>query len=112
MNRLVIYLMAIIGGAAFLFMVKLMYDMTIHMSRMTDQVTVMSADLGRMRGHMGTLTADVSGIGASVKDLAAEVSEMRAGVDTMAGVVRTTGEQMESLNPLEMMQQMMQPGRR
>ena len=98
MHRIAVYLMAIVSGCAFLFMVKLMYDMTNHMGRMADQVAAMSTDMGRMRSQMETLTTEVSAI--------------RVGVDTMSRVVRTSGEQIERLNPMDMMQQMMRPGER
>jgi hypothetical protein len=110
MHRVSLYLFAVLGGAAFLFMVKLMYDMTGHMARMTDQVAAMSADLGRMRGQMETLTADVSGMRGSVAGLSEDVEGIRAGVETMAGVVRTSGEQIKRLNPMEMLQQILPPG--
>jgi hypothetical protein len=114
MQRFLIPLAALIGGAAFLFMVKLMYDMTGHMARMTDQVSLMSADLGRMRGQMETLVSQVGGIERSVGSmgpLAADVRGIRENVGAMAGVVQNTGEQIERINPMDMMQQIV-PGQR
>lgn len=114
MQRFLIPLTALIGGAAFVFMVKLMYDMTGHMARMTDQVTLMSADLGRMRGQMETLVTQVGGIEQAVAHmpaLAADVRGMREQIGTMAGVVQSTGEQIERINPMDMMQQIV-PGQR
>jgi len=113
MQRFVIVLAAVLGGVAFLGMVKLMYDMTGHMARMTDQVAVMSADLGRMRVQMETLVSDVGGIRSSVghmNALAADVHGMRESVESMAGFLRAGGEQIRSLNPMEMMQQMAPSG--
>jgi hypothetical protein len=110
-----IYLMAVVGGAAFLVMVKLMYDMTGHMARMTDQVAVMSTDLGRMRGQMETLVGQVGGIEAAVghmPQLASDVAGMRESVAAMAGIIHRSGEQIERLNPLEMMQQIVPPTQR
>lgn len=98
MHRTAVYLMAILAGCAFLYMVKLMHDMTGYIGRMSDQVTTMSQDMGLMRTQMESLTA--------------EVAAMRTGVDTMAGVVRSSGEQFERLNPMDMMQRMMVPGQR
>jgi hypothetical protein len=113
MQRFVIALVAILGGTAFLVMVKLMYDMTSHMARMTDQVAVMSADMGRMRTHMETLVSEIGGIGKSVGHmdaLATDVHGMRESVESMAGFVHSGGEQLRSLNPLEMMQKMVPSG--
>jgi hypothetical protein len=107
MQRILVYLMAGVAGAAFLLMVKLMYDMTEHMGRMTGQVAAMSADLGRMRGQMESLTADVAGMRQSVAALSDDVGGIRSGVETMAGVVRTSGEQIQKLNPMDMLQQIM-----
>lgn len=113
MQRAIIYLGAILGGAAFLFMVKLMYDMTGHMARMTEQVTVMSSDMGQLRSEMGTMVEQVTGIRESVRymlPLAADVQGMRANVAAMAGVIHKGGEQIERLNPMQMMEQMVAPG--
>ncbi|MEA3276119.1 MAG: hypothetical protein U9Q81_12670 [Pseudomonadota bacterium] len=115
MQRAFIYIMAIVGGVAFLGMLKLMYDMTQHMARMTDQVAVMSTDMGRMRGQMETLVGQVSGIQTSVQHmeaLAQDVQGIRESVGTMAGVIHKSGEQIERLNPAEMMEQMMSPAQR
>lgn len=83
MNKQTIYVLGILGAAAFLFLVKLMHDMTIQMTRMTEQVTIMT-------GHVETLSADVHGI--------------RGSVDNMSGVLQQSSRQIQQLNPLEMMQ--------
>ena len=114
MKRTFIYLMAVLGGGAFLFMVKLMYDMTGHMARMTDEVAIMSTDVGRMRSNMETLVERVAGIETSVgymRGLAEDVHGMRENVGAMAGVLHKGGEQIERLNPMQMMEQMMSPSR-
>ena len=113
MHRALVYLMAILGGGAFLFMVKLMYDMTGHMAQMTDHVAVMSTDMGQMRSQMETLVEQVTGIETSVRNmepLAADVHGIRENVGEMTGVLHKGGEQMERLNPMQMMEQMMPPG--
>ncbi len=113
MQRALVYLMIILGGGAFLFMVKLMYDMTGHMAQMTDHVAVMSADMGQMRSQMGKLTEQVVGIETSVrnmKPLAEDVHGIRENVGKMTGILHKGGEQMERLNPVQMMEQMMTPG--
>jgi hypothetical protein len=115
MQKAIVFVLALMGGAAFLGMLKLMYDMTGHMARMTDQVAVMSTDMGRMRGHMETLVGQVSGIQTSVQhmaQLAEDVHGLRESVGTMAGVIHRSGEQIERLNPMEMIEQMMSPGGR
>jgi len=113
MQRPLIYAVALLGGAAFLFMVKLMHDMTGHMARMTEQVTTMSSDMGQMRSQMGTLVEQVTGIRESVRymlPLAADVQGMRENVAAMAGIIHKGGEQIERLNPMQMMEQMIPPG--
>ena len=115
MRKTVIYILVLVGGTAFLGMVKLMHDMSGHMARVTDQVTLMSTDMGRMREQMETLVEEVSGIGDSVQHmgpLAEDVRGMRENVGTMTGVIHRGGEQIERLNPMELMQQMMPPGQR
>jgi hypothetical protein len=113
MQRAIIYLGVVLGGAAFLFMVKLMYDMTAHMERMTDQVTVMTGDMGRMSGQMETMVEQVTGIRESVRymlPLAADVQGMRKNVAAMAGVIHEGGQQIERLNPMQMMEEIVAPG--
>lgn len=115
MHRAFVYLMAILGGVAFLGMLKLMNDMTGHMAGMTDQVAAMSADMGRMRANMETLVEQVSLIAASVghmPELANDVRGIRESVGGMAGVIHRSGEQIERLNPMELMQQMLPSGQR
>jgi hypothetical protein len=113
MQRALIYLMAILGGGAFLFMVKLMHDMTGHMAQMTNHVAVMSTDMGPMRSQMETLVEQVTGIETSVRNmepLATDVHGIRENVGKMTGVLHKGGEQMQRLNPMQMMEQMMAPG--
>jgi hypothetical protein len=112
MQRATLYLAAIVGGAAFLFMVKLMYDMTLNMALMTQHVGAMATELVRMRAQMGTLVRQVAGIEKSVGQvptMAADVRGMRESMQGMAGVIDKGGQQIERLNPMEMMQQVMPP---
>ncbi|MCU0972183.1 MAG: hypothetical protein MUF57_10545 [Gammaproteobacteria bacterium] len=78
------YLFAALAGAAFLYMVKLMHDMTGHVGRMSDQVEVMT-------GHVGRMRADVRG--------------MHESMNRMTGVVQRGSQQIEQFNPMEMMKQ-------
>ena len=115
MPKTIVYVALLVGGIAFLGMLKLLYDMTGHMERMTDHVAVMSTDMGRMRGQMETLVQQVSGIQASVQymvPLAEDVHGLRESVGSMAGVIHRSGEQIKQLNPLDAIQQMMPPGQR
>lgn len=113
MQRFLVYAGAALGGAAFLLMVKLMHDMTGHMARMTEQVSVMSTDMGRMRGDIETMVEQITGIRESVRymlPLAADVQGMRRNVAQMAGVIHEGGEQIERLNPMQMMEDVVSPG--
>jgi methyl-accepting chemotaxis protein len=115
MQKTLLYAAILLGAAAFLGMLKLMNDMTAHMARMTDQVAVMSRDLGRMQAQMETLVEEVSGIQASVghmAPLAEDVHALRESVGSMAGVIHRGSEQIERLNPMDMLQQVMPPQRR
>jgi uncharacterized protein YoxC len=113
MQRFIVYVAAIACAAAFLFMAKLMHDMNGHMAGMTDHVARMSADMGRMTSHMDTLVTEVSTIKDSVRfmaPMAADIQGLRESVGSMAGVIHKSGEQIERLNPMQMMEQMITPG--
>jgi methyl-accepting chemotaxis protein len=89
-------LFAALGGAialgAFVFMVKLMHDMTAQMVMMTEQVGRMAEQVAQMNGNVGAMGADVRG--------------MRQSMERMSGIVQRGGqqlEQLEQLNPMEVM---------
>ena len=88
LNKATIYTLGILGAAAFLFLVKLMHDMTVQMTLMTEQVTIMT-------GQVGTMASNVHGI--------------RTSVEGMAGVLQQSSQQLQQINPMEMMQGVM-PG--
>lgn len=81
-NSKIMFPVAVIAMAAFLFLIKLMYDMSVQMTRMTDQVTMMN-------GHMGEMVTNVQG--------------MRTSVDKMSFAFQKGGQQMQQLNPMNMM---------
>lgn len=83
MKQSITYLAAALAGFAFLFLVKLMFDMSVQMTRMTEQITQMS-------GYMQQMSADVHG--------------MREGVERMSGVLQQGSQQIQQLNPMEMIQ--------
>jgi hypothetical protein len=74
---------ALLGAAAFLFLVKQIYDMNGHMARMTEQV-------GGMR--------------ISVEAMSADVKAMRESVDHMSLIMVRGSQKIEQLNPMEMME--------
>lgn len=78
----IVYPVAVIGMIAFLFLIKLMYDMSVQMTRMTDQVTTMNE-------HMN--------------DMVLEVRGMRTSVDKMSFAFQKGGQQMQQMNPMNMM---------
>ena len=91
-ERLLIALGGAVALGAFLFMVKLMHDMTGQMAAMTEQVARMAEQVAQMNGNVGAMGADVRG--------------MRQGMERMSGIVQRGGqqlEQIEQLNPMEMM---------
>jgi hypothetical protein len=112
MKMAFIYVLILLGGSAFLGMVKIMYDMNGHMAHMTDRVVLMSSQVKRMGDQMEKLTEQVSGIRGSVEHmgpLAEDIHAIREDVGTMTGVIHRGGEQIERLNPMDMMQQMLGP---
>ena len=78
----IIYPVAVIAMIAFLFLIKLMYDMSVQMTRMTDQVSMMN-------GHMNNMVE--------------EVRAMRTSVDQMSFAFQKGGQQMQQMNPMNIM---------
>jgi hypothetical protein len=79
----IMIVIAFLAGAAFLFLVKQIYEMNGHMARMTDQV-------GGMR-H-------------SVEAMSGDVKRMRESMDRMSLIMVKGSQQIEQLNPMEMME--------
>lgn len=105
LNKPLILVAGIAGAAAFLFLVKLMYDMTVQMTRMTEQVTVMTRQVTAMTGHMERMAGEVGRIRE-------DVNGMRRSVEGVSGVMQKGREQMQKLNPMEMMQGIVPGGQR
>jgi hypothetical protein len=85
-------LLALVGAVAlgaFLFLVKLMNDMTGQMTAMTGQVT-------RLADQIVVMNANVQAMGLDVRG-------MRESMDRMSGVVQRGSQQLEQINPMEMM---------
>ncbi len=78
--RLALFVAVLVGGAAFLYMVKLMHDMTFHISQMTTEISAMSANMGKMQTDMASLARDVGDMRqqvASLPGMAADMQQMR-----------------------------------
>ena len=91
-NRLLGALGGTIALGAFVFMVKLMHDMTGQMAMMAGQVARMAEQVAQMNGAVGAMGADMRG--------------MRQSMERMSGIVQRGGqqlEQIEQLNPMEVM---------
>ena len=91
-NRLLVALAGAVALGAFVFMVKLMHDMTA-------QIAVMAEHVGRMAEQVTQMNANVAGMGT-------EVHGMRQSMERMSGIVQRGGqqlEQIEQLNPMEVM---------
>jgi len=113
-NSLAMIAAALVAGAAFLYMVKLMHDMTAHMGTMTAHVATMAQDMGSMRADMHDLARNVASIADQVRTLpamAADLQRMRQGMEQLSGVVGRGTERMEQMNPMGVIQQMV-PGTR
>ncbi len=113
-SRLLVLLAALLAGAAFLYMVKLMHDMTGHMGAMSSHITSMAEDMRSMRTDMGSLARDVSDMANQVRTLPAmaeDLRRMREGMEQLSGVMGGGGKQLEQMNPMGVIQQMI-PGTR
>ena len=112
--RLLLMAILLAGGGGFLFMVKLIHDMTGHVGRMAADMSLMSANLSKMQADMATLTQEVSDIRQQVATLpamAADMQQMRISIGRVSGLFGG-GESMRQMNPLDLMQQMMPGGER
>lgn len=112
--RLTLLAAALIGGAAFLYMVKLMHDMTLHISLMTTEISAMSTNMGKMQTDMASLARDVSDMRQQVTSLpgmAADMQQMRLAMGRMSGLFGG-GDTLRPGNPVEMMQKIMPGGDR
>jgi hypothetical protein len=95
---LVIMMAALLASGGFLYMVKLMHDMTGHMGDMSSQVHSMAEDMRAMRVDMGSLARDVSDMTKQVRTLpamAVDLGRMREGMEQLSGIVGRGGEQLE-----------------
>lgn len=111
LTRLALFAAVLMGGAAFLYMVKLMHDMTFHISQMTTDISAMSANMGKMQTDMASLARDVGDMRqqvASLPGIAADMQQMRQSMGRMSGLFGGS-EPLRQANPVEMMQQLM-PG--
>ena len=103
---------ALIGGTAFLYMVKLMHDMTLAVGQMAGEMNAMSANMAKMQTDMASLARDVGDMRDKVGALpgmAADMEQMRVSMARVTGLFGGSGEPLRQINPVEMMQQMM-PG--
>jgi hypothetical protein len=109
--RLAILAAAMIAGIAFLYMVKLMHDISANVALMAGEMASMSVDMGLMRRDMSSLAQDVSGMRgyvATLPAIAEDVGRMRTAMEGVSGMVG--GDQVPGVNPMGVMQQMI-PGR-
>lgn len=109
--RLALFVAVLVGGAAFLYMVKLMHDMTFHISQMTTEISAMSANMGKMQTDMASLARDVGDMRqqvASLPGMAVDMQQMRLAMGRMSGLFGG-GETLRQANPIEIMQQLV-PG--
>jgi len=114
MPPLAMIAVAILAGAAFLYMVKLMHDISLNVGVMAVEMTSMSANMDRMRADMSSLAADVSDMGQQVRTLPAmaeDMQQMRVAIDRLSGIVGGS-EQIQQMNPMGVIQQMIPSGER
>ncbi|HSO82122.1 hypothetical protein [Thiocapsa sp.] len=105
---------ALVAGVAFLYMVKLMHDMSANVALMAGEMATMSADMGLMRQDMSSLARDVSAMSGQVATLPAiaeDMGRMRVGMERLSGIVGG-GDQIPAVNPMGVIQQMIPGGDR
>ena len=113
-TKLLLAVASLVAGAAFLFMVKLMHDMTGHMGAMSSDISSMADDMRAMRGDLGAMARTVSDMANQVRTLPAmaqDLRRMREGMEQLSGVMGGGGKQLEQMNPMGVIQQMI-PGTR
>ena len=66
LKRPLMLVAGIAGAAMFLFLVKLMYDMAVQITRTTEQVTAMTGHMERIAGEVSGIREDVNGMRRSV----------------------------------------------
>ena len=101
----------LLAAAAFAFLLKLMYDMSQSMARMTEDITSMAEDMHQMGADMSGLSEQVAAIRVGVDAMASDMRGMRASVDRMSAVIQSGGKQIEQINPMGAIKQMMPSGR-
>ena len=109
---LILIVAILIGGAAFLYMVKLMHDMTLAVGQMAGEMTTISSHMARMQIDMASLARDIGDMREKVgvlPGMAADMQQMRASMGRVTGIFGGGAEPLRQVNPMEMMQQMM-PG--
>jgi hypothetical protein len=104
-------LLGLLAAAALGFLLKLMYDMSQSMGRMTQDIASMAADMHRMGTDITALSEQIVGIREGVEVMATDVRGMRGSVDRMSAVIQSGGKQIEQINPMGVIQQMVPPGR-
>ena len=111
LRAVLVALGGLLAAAAFAFLLKLMYDMSQSMGRMTEDITSMAVDMHRMGGDISGLSEQVAAIRVGVDVMASDMQGMRASVDRMSAVIESGGKQLEQINPMGPFQQMMPSGR-
>lgn len=79
----------LVGGVLSLVFVKLMYDMTTNMQRMTDYVGAMSQDVSVMRANMESMTGSIK--------------SMDINIQSMGGAVKKGSETFNNWNPTQIL---------
>jgi hypothetical protein len=90
-------LLILLGAACLaLVFVKLMYDMSANMAKMTGYVGTLSQDVATMRVIMERMTEDMAGMRESMQ-------RMDANIHAMGNTVKQGGKMFQQWNPTEIM---------
>ena len=85
--RLALIAIAILAGIGFLYMVKLMHDISRNVGVMAVEMASMSANMDRMGTDMSSLATDVSDMARQVRTLPAmaqDIQQMRVAIDGLS----------------------------
>lgn len=97
-NKTVQTLILVGAGFIALMFVKLMYDMSRNMAKMTDYVGTLATEVSSMRDSMEVMSGDMSKMRASMES-------MDANIQGMGNAVRQGGKVFEQWDPTRIMRQ-------
>jgi hypothetical protein len=112
-TRIALLAGVLLGAACFVYMVKLMHDISMNVGLMAREMASMSADMHQMRSDMTSLAQDVGAMRQQVATLPAiaeDMGSMRTSMERLSGLLGTGDQALPAVNPMGVIQNMI-PGR-